>query len=127
MTARERVMTYFDACTNASAADIAACFTPDATIYDTVVPPVRGARVIAESVVALRRAWQGGRWTVDSLVAAEDGTHVAIEWTLRGRRGGMPAVLRGSEHYRLTPEGLIAEIRQYWNDRGTGLNGYRYP
>lgn len=32
------------ACNSAPAAEIAACLTPDATIYDTVVPP---ARVIA--------------------------------------------------------------------------------
>lgn len=127
MDAAQRVIAYFELCTSGSARDLAACFTPDATIYDTVVPPVRGARIIAESVVALRQAWQGGRWSVDSLVASADGTHVAIEWTLRGRRGGMPAVLRGSEHYRLDADGRIEEIRQYWNDRGTGLNGYRYP
>ncbi|MCW3011045.1 MAG: hypothetical protein JWO90_1449 [Solirubrobacterales bacterium] len=125
MDAASRVVAYFDACTSGTAAEVAACFTADAAIYDTVVPPVRGARVIGESVVALRTAWQGGRWSVDSIVA--QGTHVAIEWTLRGRRGGMPAVLRGSEHYRLAEDGRISEIRQYWNDRGTGLNGYRYP
>ena len=125
MDAAARVAAYFDACNTAPAAEIAACFTPDATIYDTVVPPVRGARVIAESVVALRTAWQGGRWSVDSVVA--QGRHAAIEWTLRGRRGGMPAVLRGSEHYRLAEDGRIEEIRQYWSDRGTGLNGFGYP
>jgi ketosteroid isomerase-like protein len=119
-----RVIAYFDACNDGSADEIAACFTEDAAIYDTVVPPVCGARVIAESVVALRAAWRGGRWSVDSVVA--DGTHAAIEWTLRGSRGGRPAVLRGSEHYRLAEDGRIEEIRQYWSDRGTGLNGYRY-
>lgn len=124
MDAAARVIAYFDACSHAPAAEIAACFTPDATIYDTIVPPVRGARIIGESVVALRTAWQGGRWSVDSVVA--DGPSAAIEWTLRGHRGGMPAVLRGSEHYRLAPDGRIEEIRQYWSDRGTGLNGYRY-
>lgn len=125
MDAAARVIAYFDACTSGTAAEIAACFVPDAVIYDTVVPPVRGARVIGESVVALRTAWQGGRWSVDSVVA--EGSRVAIEWTLRGRRGGLPAVLHGSEHYRLAEDGRIEEIRQYWNDRGTGLNGYRYP
>jgi ketosteroid isomerase-like protein len=126
MDAAGRVIAYFEACNGAPAAAIAACFVPDAVIYDTIVPPVRGARVIGESVVALRSGWQGGRWSVDALVA-DGGPHVAIEWTLRGRRGGMPAVLRGSEHYRLAPDGRIEEIRQYWSDRSTGLNGYRYP
>lgn len=125
MDPKATVLAYFDACTNGSAADIAACFAPDAAIYDTVAPPVRGARIIAESVVALRTAMQGGRWTVDSIVA--EGTVAAIEWTFRGRRSGMPAVLRGSEHYRLDADGRIEEIRQYWNDAGSGLLGYRYP
>lgn len=123
-SAAERVVAYFEACNAGGAAEIAACFASDAVIYDTVVPPVLGARVIAESVVALRSAWGGGRWTVDSVVA--EGGHAAIEWTLRGRRG-LPAVVRGSEHYRLAADGRIEEVRQYRSDRGQGLRGYRYP
>lgn len=123
-----RIRDYFAACSEGSAADIAAHFTEDAVIYDTNVRPVRGAAAIGAFWVAVRDRWQGARWSVDALVAG--GGAAAIEWTMTGAApDGRAFAVRGSEHYAFDPgDGRISEIRQYWTfDRDrldTGLIGY---
>jgi ketosteroid isomerase-like protein len=125
----ETIRSYFDACSNGTAADIARCFTSDAVVYDTNLAPFRGAIAIGEGWVKIRSKWGGARWTVDSCV--ESGHVAAIEWSMHGTDTETlrTFTFRGSEHYRFDNE-LIAEIRQYWTfDRtrlDTGLRAYTY-
>ena len=100
MRARERIEAYFRACSEGTADDIAAHFTPEAVIYDTNLRPVRGSDAIGTMWVTVRERWGGARWLVDSFVGDLDGA--AIEWTMEGTDPdrGRPFAFRGSEHYR---------------------------
>lgn len=130
MDPSERIESYFAACSDGSAADIASHFTDDAVIYDTNLAPVRGNVAIGTMWVKVRERWQGARWSVDSVVCDAGGA--AIEWSMTGTdpSDGRPFVFRGSEHYRFSGT-LIDEIRQYWtfdpDTLDTGLVDYPYP
>ncbi len=121
------VRSYFAACGVASAEEIAAHFTEDATIYDTNHAPVVGRERIGAFWFRTRERWAGARWRVDSTI--EDGDTAAIEWSMHGVADGQPFTFRGSEHYRFR-DGLIDEIRQYWtydpNQPGSALVGFDY-
>lgn len=125
----ELMRRYFEACSCGTAADVAACFAPDAVIYDTNFEPVRGAEAAGKFWMAVRRRWGGARWTIDRAVAHED--DAACEWTMTGVAApdGPSFRFRGSDHYRFDGD-LITEIRQYWTfdpDRlDTGLRGFSY-
>jgi hypothetical protein len=128
MDAEARIRAYFAACTHGAAEDIAAHFTPGATIYDTNHRPVRGSGTIGGFWVQVRERWGGAAWFLDTCVAAGDAA--AIEWTMTGEQPRR-FVVRGSEHYRFEGDDhRIAEIRQYWTfdpkRLDTGLVDYRY-
>lgn len=129
MPAHDRIGSYFSACSNASAEEIAGHFTTDAVIYDTNVSPVRGAAEIGAFWVKVRRRWHGAVWTLDTCVA--EGNHAVCEWTMIGTAAGHAFSFHGSDHYDLTSDGLIQEIRQYWTfdaeALNTGLIDYPYP
>ncbi|MEM7340824.1 MAG: nuclear transport factor 2 family protein [Actinomycetota bacterium] len=131
MTPAERITAYFDACSTATAAEIAAHFTPDAVVYDTNVRPARGAHAIGAMWVKVRERWGGAVWGVDSVISSADDSEAAIEWQMTGTDvdADRPFVFRGSEHYRFD-ETLIAEIRQYWtfdpDALDTGLRDFDY-
>ena len=131
MQPAERVRSYFEACNAGDPAALVVHFTPEAVIYDTNIPPMRGRDAIAVGWAAIAAKWGGATWAVDSMVAAADGSVAAIEWSMAGTdpRTGQPFVFRGSEHYRFAGT-LIDEIRQYWTfDRerlDSGLIGYPY-
>ncbi len=108
---RARIEAYFAACSEGSAEDIAANFSPGAVVYDTNHTPVSGSGTIGGFWVRVRERWGGARWTVDSCV--EQGDAAAIEWTMTGN-APRPFAVSGSEHYRFAPDGRIDEIRQYW-------------
>ena len=118
---------YFLACGYGTAADIASHFEKDAVIYDTNHPPIRGAGSIGEFWLNVRERYGEATWHVDSIIESEDSA--AIEWTMRGNLGSKQLVYRGSEHYRVK-NGLIIEIRQYWNwkrnELTSGLVDYLY-
>ena len=118
---------YFLACGYGTAADIASHFEKDAVIYDTNHPPIRGAGSIGEFWLNVRERYGEATWHVDSIIESEDSA--AIEWTMRGNLGNKQLVYRGSEHYRVK-NGLIIEIRQYWNwkrnELTSGLVDYLY-
>ena len=118
---------YFLACGYGTAVDIASHFEKDAVIYDTNHPPIRGARSIGEFWLNVRERYGEATWHVDSIIESEDSA--AIEWTMRGNLGNKQLVYRGSEHYRVK-NGLIIEIRQYWNwkrnELTSGLVDYLY-
>ena len=123
----DRVRRYFDACSEGDADAIASHFTETAVIFDTNHRPVRGAQAIGEWWVKVRRRWDGARWSVDTLVEQPDA--VAIEWTMTGRKAGVPFAVHGSEHYRFDG-GLIDRIHQYWtfdpDHPDTGLVDFPY-
>lgn len=123
----DRVREYFELCSTADAAGIAAAFAHDAVVYDTNVKPIRGAREIGEWWVAIREQWGGARWYVDT--AVEEGDTVAVEWTMVGTADGDEFTVRGSDHYDFAG-GEIQQIRQYWTfDRekpGSELRGFPY-
>lgn len=138
------IRSYFDACSNGTAEDIASHFTADAVIYDTNVAPFRGAAAIGEMWTKVRAKWGGARWAVDSCIESEvkQGEPIgvaAIEWSMHGTdpKDGRAFVFRGSEHYRIEhrnladakPNGRIAEIRQYWTFDRTKLDSalVEYP
>jgi hypothetical protein len=87
--------------------------------------------VSAEAIGAfwerIRAKWSGAAWHVDTVV--EDGSRVAIEWTMTGTTEGGPFAVRGSEHYELAGD-RISRIRQYWTfdpaRPGSQLVGYPY-
>ena len=118
---------YFLACGYGTAADIASHFAKDAVIYDTNHPPIRGAANIGEFWLNVRERYGEATWHVDSIV--ESGDSAAIEWTIKGNLDSSQLVYRGSEHYRVK-NGLISEIRQYWNwkrnELTSGLVDYLY-
>lgn len=110
---RDRVEAYFASFHTPSLEGIGAHFSPDACVYDLNVKPVRGRDTIAKFWLAVCEKWQDPRWTIDSLVEDAAAGAVAIEWTMAGRRDGVPFRVSGSEHYSFE-DGLISEIRQYW-------------
>ncbi len=124
------IRSYFAACSQGSALDVARHFTIDAVVYDTNIAPVWGSEAIGEAWVAIRTKWGGATWQVESCV--ESGNEAAIEWSMNGTdpKTMRAFVFRGSEHY-VIEAGRIAEIRQYWTfnrDRlDTGLVGYNHP
>ncbi len=118
---------YFLACGYGTAADIASHFEKNAVIYDTNHPPIRGAGSIGEFWLNVRERYGEATWHVDSIIESEDSA--AIEWTMKGTLDNKQLVYRGSEHYRVR-NGLIIEIRQYWNwkrnELTSGLMDYLY-
>ncbi len=118
---------YFERCSNADAAGIAAAFAEDAVVYDTNVRPVHGAEAIGAWWVRIREQWGGARWYVDTTV--EEGDHVAVEWTMTGESDAGPFTVRGSDHYDFDGD-AITEIRQYWtfdrDDPGSELRDFPY-
>lgn len=129
MTPAARINTYFTACGEGTAADIASHFTEHAVIFDTNVRPIRGAEQIGQMWMMVRQRWGGARWSVDSVI--EGGRTAAIEWSMTGidPTTQRPFTFRGSEHYRFVGS-LIDEIRQYWTVDAealdTGLVGFNY-
>ena len=121
------VTRYFLACGYGTAADIASHFQASAVVYDTNHPPIRGAVSIGEFWVSVRERYGGATWHLDSIVESEDSA--AIEWTMKGNLDNNQLVYRGSEHYHIK-NGLISEIRQYWNwernELTSGLVDYLY-
>ena len=118
----ERVRAYYDDLSSGDAAAVAGHFTDDAIHYYTRRPPHLGASQIAENAAAAVRHLSAV-WVLESLVA--DDEQVAIEWSMafdhptRGER----LLDRGTEWFRFR-DGLICEVRAYYNERGGDLIGF---
>lgn len=89
--------------------------------------PVRGAEHLARywrKVAGMIEA----RWIVDHCLAGEQ--EAVIEWTMFWRPEGAAerAATRGAEWFTLDPDGLITEIRSYYQQRPqtTQLDGFPY-
>jgi len=106
---------YFDGCNAADAAQMVACFTPDAVHYfppGMYEGPFQGAATIAAKWQAAVRTL-GSYWTIDRLLIEPGSWQAVMEWTHFKTRTG--ALLRGIEWYEFDPaSGLIREIRAYY-------------
>jgi hypothetical protein len=110
----ERVVRrYIQACNDADAATIAACFSPEAVhYYPSPFHKISGAIDIGR-FFATRVPEQGIFFTVDQLFTDVDRRAVVLEWTMF-RRKPMPFVRRGVELYVFDPQTrLVQEVRGY--------------
>ena len=122
MTPAERVRAYYEDLNSGDADRVARHFTDDAVHYYTRREPHVGARAIADYAV-LAVTHLNAVWTCEHLVESDD--EVAIEWTLafdhpsRGKR----LLDRGAEFLAIR-DGLICEVRAYYDERGGDLRGF---
>lgn len=125
---------YFDACNEANAAKISACFETDAVHYFPAGAPqgtFKGAQAIAAGwVTAVRNL--GSVWTIDRIVVDAARLEAVIEWTHFKPKQGVH--LRGDEWYLFSKRGLIREIRAYYGcpastteRRNHELGDFDYP
>jgi ketosteroid isomerase-like protein len=118
----ERVRAYYADLSSGDAAAVARHFTDDAIHYYTRRPPHLGAARIAQNAVAAVQHLHAV-WVLENLVA--DDEQAAIEWSMafdhptRGTR----MLDRGSEWFGFR-DGLICEVRAYYNERGGDLSGF---
>jgi hypothetical protein len=105
---------YFDACNEANAEKISACFEPDGVHYFPGGAPQGtfvGAQAIAAGwVTAVRNL--GSVWTIDRMIVDAARLEAVIEWTHFKPKQGVH--LRGDEWYIFSRKGLIREIRAYY-------------
>ena len=101
---------------------VAAHFTDDAVHYYTRQDPHVGGRVIAENA-ALGVKHLNAIWRLENGVG--DDEQVAIEWTMEfdHPRTGERMLDRGAELFRFR-DGLICEVRAYYDERGGDLRGF---
>jgi len=113
------IRTYIQACNEADAAAIAACFCPEAVHYFPSGPhqgPAlllkwSGAAAIGSTLAKISRE-QGVCWTVDQLVIDGDRCAATLEWTRFDRQHGR--IVRGVDWFVFEPQTWgIQEIRSY--------------
>lgn len=105
---------YFNACNEADAAKISACFEPDGIHYFPAGAPqgtFAGAQAIAAGWVKAV-ANLGSIWTIDRIIVDAPRLEAVIEWTHFKPKQGL--YLRGDEWYVFSKRGLIREIRAYY-------------
>jgi ketosteroid isomerase-like protein len=117
-----RVRAYYDDLRSGDADLVARHFTDDAVHYYTRRDPHRGARAIAENA-ALAVEHLHAVWTLENAVG--DDEQVAIEWSMLfdHPRTGERMLDRGAEFFEFR-DGLIREVRAYYNERGGDLRGF---
>jgi ketosteroid isomerase-like protein len=122
VTPEERVRAYYDDLSSGDADAVARHFTDDAIHYYTRRAPHLGARQIADNAAAAVQ-YLNAVWTLESLVA--DDEQVAIEWSMAFDHPtkGTRMLDRGAELFRFR-DGLISEVRAYYNERGGDLLGF---
>ena len=122
MSPGERVRAYYDDLATGDAEAIARHFTEDAVHYYTRRAPHLGAAQIAGNAAAAVEHLNAV-WTLEHLVA--DDESAAIEWSMAfdhpTKRTRM--LDRGAELFRFR-DGLICEVRAYYNGRGGDLIGF---
>jgi ketosteroid isomerase-like protein len=109
------VAAYFAACNAHDVARIVACHHPDAVNYDSCRPghPVVGREAIGRLWERVFTRLPDIRWSEDRVLAVGD--EVVVEWTLWATLPGHgPITLSGCDVYHVR-DGLIANVRQYWD------------
>jgi len=122
LTPAERVRAYYEDLNSGDAGKVARHFIEDAVHYYTRREPHVGARAIADNAV-LAVTHLNAVWTCEHLVESAD--EVAIEWTMAfdHPRTGERLLDRGAEFLAIR-DGLISEVRAYYNERGGDLSGF---
>jgi ketosteroid isomerase-like protein len=118
-------------CTAGDLDELRATLHPDVVHYflapNPGSAPVAGAEHLARYWRSVTRMIDA-RWVVDHVLSAGD--EAVIEWTTFWRLGGEGerVATRGAEWF-VFREGLIAEIRSYYQQRPqtTQLDGFPYP
>jgi methyltransferase len=118
----DHVRSYYEALNSGDADAVAAHLTDDAVHWYTRREPHVGARAIAEDA-ALGVHHLNARWTLEHAVEGDD--EVAIEWSMAfdHPRDGRRLLDRGAEFLAFR-DGLICEVRAYYNERGGDLAGF---
>ncbi len=123
MSPRERVEAYYADLRTGDAEAIARHFTDDAVHYYTRRDPDVGAEAIGRNA-ALAVEHLHAEWRLEHMVAGED--EAAVEWSLAfddPRDTSRRLLDRGAELFAFR-DGLIAEVRAYYGDRGGDLRGF---
>jgi ketosteroid isomerase-like protein len=118
----DHVRSYYEALNTGDADAVANHFTDDAVHWYTRREPHVGARAIAENA-ALGVQHLNAHWTLEHAVEGDD--EVAIEWSMAfdHPRDGRRLLDRGAE-FLAFQDGLICEVRAYYNERGGDLAGF---
>lgn len=119
-----RVRAYYEDLRSGDPADVEQHFNADAVHYYTRRDPDRGAARIAE-YAALAVQHLNAVWRLEHLAGTPDGP-VAIEWSMEfdSPKTGKRMLDRGAELFEFDDEGLITEVRAYYNERGGDLRGF---
>ena len=122
MTPAERVRAYYEDLNSGGASSVSRHFTDDAVHYYTRRDADVGAQAIGD-YAALAVTHLNAVWTCEHLVESDE--EVAIEWTLAfdHPRTGKRLLDRGAE-FLVIRDGLISEVRAYYNERGGDLRGF---
>ena len=106
------IRTYFEACKDADAKGVAACFCPDAVHYFPGRARWVGADAIGSGIAKLIQD-QGGYWTVDQVLTDVERSAAVVEWSKFYRQ--RDRIFRGLELYIFDPATVrIREIRGYY-------------
>jgi ketosteroid isomerase-like protein len=118
----DHVRSYYESLNTGDADAVARHFTEDAVHWYTRREPHVGAGAIAENA-ALGVEHLNARWTLEHAVEGDD--EVAIEWSMAfdHPRDGRRLLDRGAEFLAFR-DGLICEVRAYYNERGGDLAGF---
>ncbi|MEJ2863992.1 nuclear transport factor 2 family protein [Actinomycetospora flava] len=130
MTSKDLITRYYDGCSDGDVDVLLSTLHPDVVHYflapNLGSAPVAGAEHLARYWRKVTRAIQA-RWVVDRLVG--DGDEAVIEWTMFWLPAGADerVATRGAEWFVLR-DGLIAEIRSYYQQREatTELDAFPY-
>ena len=129
MTQLDTITRYYEGC---STGDVELMLTTlDADVVHWFLAPnpgsapVRGGEHLARYWRKVQRMIDA-RWVVDHCLAGE--REAAIEWTMFWRSDQDVVATRGAEWFTFSPEGLITEIRSYYQQRPetTELDGFPY-
>ena len=118
----ERVRAYYDDLSSGDADAVARHFTEDPVHYYTRRPPHRGREIADNAAAGVKLL--NAVWTLENAVG--DDEQVAIEWTMAFDHPRDPSrrmLDRGAEFFHFR-DGLITEVRAYYNERGGDLVGF---
>jgi SnoaL-like domain len=105
------IRTYIQACNDADANAIAACFGPEAVHYSPAGPKWVGAAIIGHHFTTMVQE-QGHCWTVDQLVIDVDPCAATHDWTRFDRQHAR--ILRSVDWFVFEPQTFrIQEVRPY--------------
>jgi ketosteroid isomerase-like protein len=130
----EVIRRYYEGCSTGDVEATRATLADDVVHY-FLAPNVGSAPVHGGEHLA--RYWRkvaamiDARWVVDhALVGSDQPVETVIEWTMHWRPQGATdrVATRGAEWFVFAPDGRIAEIRSYYQQRSetTELDGFPY-